>query len=78
VNFLYAIVDRLFLALDTRIIRRHQNVKRIPGAANRRGGKSSLVEWSQVIGIFQTLIGLNVPRCKKTSKFLILDAELDC
>lgn len=68
----YRLINGLFEKLDKKFIRRSLNIKNIPSAKFRRGGKASLIEWSHVIGIFQALIGLNLPK-KGSEKTLILD-----
>lgn len=58
----YELLDRLYVPLDRSFIRRARNIRLIPQARNRRGGKHSYAEWGHVIGIFQTLIYLHRPR----------------
>lgn len=55
------LLDRLYLEADRRNILRTSNIKRIPGIANRRGGKVSYAEWAHVTGIFQSLFYEHLP-----------------
>jgi hypothetical protein len=55
---LYRLLDRLYLPLDRALIRRTRNLRLLPEAAERTGGKFSYAEWAHVIGIFQTLLWL--------------------
>lgn len=59
---LYPVLDRLYLPLDRKQILRTKNIRLIPGEAHRRGGKYAYAEWAHVIGIFQTLMYLNLAR----------------
>lgn len=59
----YDTLDEQYIALDREQVRRTKNIKLIPDAANRRGGKKSYAEWAHVIGIFQTLMFVH---CEKT------------
>lgn len=59
---LYRLLDRIYLPLDRAHVRRTRNICLIPGESMRRGGKYSYAEWAHVIGIFQTLIGLQLPK----------------
>jgi len=52
----YRWLDRRFLPLDRQKIRRTRNLRLLPGAPQRTGGKFSYAEWAHVIGIFQTLL----------------------
>ncbi len=56
----YRLLDQLYLAEDKKHIRRTRNIRLIPEADNRRGGKYSYAEWAHVIGIFQTLMYLQL------------------
>jgi SAM-dependent methyltransferase len=58
----YRLLDKLYLPRDRKHIRRTRNIRLIPTEANRRGGKYSYAEWAHVIGIFQTLIFVHLPR----------------
>ncbi len=69
-KWLYPWLDKLFFKADIKKLRRSQNIKDIPPAGFRRGGKSSLVEWSHVIGLFQGLIGSSLPENKKNIQIL--------
>ena len=66
----YKILDKLYVALDRKHIRRTKNIRLIPSENNRRGGKHSYAEWAHVIGIFQTLMYIHLD---KKSDNLILD-----
>src|SRR5687768_14305541 len=55
-------LDRVYLGIDKRLIRRTRNLGKIPFLAHRRRGKRSYAEWAHVIGIFQTLLYTHVPR----------------
>jgi SAM-dependent methyltransferase len=57
---IYRILDRIYLTLDRKEIRRTRNIRLIPREAFRRGGKRSYAEWGHVIGIFQTLMWLEL------------------
>jgi len=57
---LYRLLDRLYLPLDRALIRRTRNLRLLPEAAERTGGKFSYAEWAHVIGIFQTLLWLHL------------------
>lgn len=59
-NFVYRLIDLIYIFLDRKCVLRTKNICLIPGAKNRTGGKYSYAEWAQVIGIFQTLIYLNL------------------
>ncbi len=67
---LYKILDNFYLPLDKQHILRTRNISLIPNENNRRGGKYSYAEWAHVIGIFQTLIFLNL---KNKEDNVILD-----
>jgi SAM-dependent methyltransferase len=54
------LLDRQFLQRDVRLIRRTRNLRLLPPASRRTGGKFSLAEWAHVIGIFQTLLHLHL------------------
>lgn len=66
---LYRLLDRLYLPQDRRHLLRTRNIRLIPGEANRRGGKYAYAEWAHVIGIFQTLMFLLLPR-KENNRIL--------
>lgn len=66
----YHLIDRLFIPLDKKHIRRTRNIRLIPNDRNRIGGKKSYAEWAHVIGIFQTLMYLNLQKKKNN---VILD-----
>lgn len=70
-KWIYPKLDKLFFQADIKKLRRSQNIKSIPAAEFRRGGKSSLIEWGHVIGLFQGLIGQNIPQ--KLNHVQILD-----
>ena len=65
----YRLLDRLYLPLDRQLVRRTRNLRLLPAAAERTGGKFSYAEWAHVVGIFQTLIGLHL-NCKGDSEIL--------
>lgn len=56
----YHFLDRLYIPLDRKHIRRTRNIRLIPNENNRRGGKYSYAEWAHVIGIFQMLIYMHL------------------
>jgi SAM-dependent methyltransferase len=56
----YRLLDAAYLPLDRRNVRRTRNIRLIPHAGERRGGKRSYAEWAHVVGIFQTLMYLNL------------------
>ncbi len=56
----FAKVDKAYLYFDKQLIRRTRNLRLIPNFLDRRGGKISYGEWCHVIGIFQTLLYLNL------------------
>lgn len=58
----YRLLDGRFCAMDRARIRRTRNIRRIPPASYRRGGKIAYAEWAHVIGIFQTLIYTQIGR----------------
>jgi len=66
----YHLLDSLYIPLDRRHVLRTRNIRHIPHETNRRGGKYSYAEWAHVIGIFQTLMFLHLPRKDQN---LILD-----
>lgn len=55
-------IDSIFLDRDKKEVLRTINLQDIPGKQYRIGGKTSYVEWAHVIGIFQTLIYLNLTK----------------
>ncbi|MDH3443542.1 MAG: class I SAM-dependent methyltransferase, partial [Deltaproteobacteria bacterium] len=67
----YNSIDSLFLPIDRKNIQRTKNIRLIPNCSDRRGGKYSYAEWAHVIGIFQTLIFLHLPK-KEGNKILDL------
>lgn len=56
----YPLLDSLYLPLDQDALRRTRNLRLIPTESDRRGGKYAYAEWAHVVGIFQTLIGLEL------------------
>ncbi|MDJ0634750.1 MAG: class I SAM-dependent methyltransferase [Xenococcaceae cyanobacterium MO_188.B29] len=58
----YNLLDSLYTPTDRQRIRRTKNIRFIPNANNRRGGKYSYAEWAHVIGIFQTLMFLHLEK----------------
>jgi len=58
----YHLLDSAYVRLDQQQIRRTRNLHRIPQERGRRGGKYSYAEWAHVIGIFQTLLYLNLEK----------------
>lgn len=56
----YHLLDSLYVPIDQTQIRRTRNIRLIPTGRNRRGGKHAYSEWAHVIGIFQTLMFLNL------------------
>jgi SAM-dependent methyltransferase len=56
----YHLLDRWYVPLDRRQVRRTKNIRLIPTESHRRGGKYAYSEWAHVIGIFQTLMFLNL------------------
>jgi SAM-dependent methyltransferase len=66
----YPLLDRLFTSLDREQLRRTRNLRLIPNEQDRRGGKYSYAEWAHVIGIFQTVMCLQLRKLKDN---LILD-----
>lgn len=65
----YKWYDKKFLPLDQARIMRTRNLHLIPNDEHRRGGKISYGEWAYVIGIFQTIISLNIEN-KENNKIL--------
>ncbi len=61
-NVIYRLLDILFIPFDRKYILRTRNISQIPTKDNRRGGKQSYAEWAHVIGIFQTLMFLNLEK----------------
>jgi SAM-dependent methyltransferase len=53
-------IDDAFITFDRKRILRTKNISLIPGYINRVGGENAYSEWAHVIGIFQTLIYLNL------------------
>jgi len=66
---LYRLLDSLYLGMDRKKVRRTRNIQHIPAAGDRRGGKHAYAEWAHVIGIFQTLMALNL--VKKTDNNIL-------
>ncbi len=58
----YKMLDRIYISLDKKHIRRTKNIRLIPSEDNRRGGKYSYAEWAHVIGIFQTLMFIHLDK----------------
>ena len=58
----YKLLDRLYVGQDRQHVRRTQNIRLIPPANSRRGGKLSYAEWAHVVGIFQTLLYLHLDK----------------
>ena len=58
----YNWLDRLYLPLDRKVIRRTRTIRLIPSERLRRGGKYAYAEWAHVIGIFQTLMYLHLAK----------------
>lgn len=61
-DHIYKLLDRLYLPVDKRKVKRAENILHIPYLDNRRGGKRSYVEWGHVIGIFETLFCIHLTR----------------
>jgi len=57
-------IDKEFLKVDKRQIVRTNNIQNIPNELHRIGGKTSYAEWAHVIGIFQTIIYLQLEKIK--------------
>lgn len=55
---LYRLLDRLYVPLDKRHLRKTKNIRLIPDERHRNRGKYAYGEWAHVIGIFQTLMYL--------------------
>lgn len=66
----YRLLDRLYVPRDLAHVQRTRNLRLLPTAKNRRGGKHAFSEWAHVIGIFQTLIRLNL---RKSEDNVIVD-----
>src|SRR6266566_3439665 len=58
----YRALDRFYLPLDAARHKRAKNLALVPHLEQRIGGKQSYGEWCHVIGVFQALIAMNVPR----------------
>ncbi len=58
----YDLFDKLYTSIDKRHILRTRNIRLVPSFKNRRGGKISYLEWGHVIGIFQTMINMNLDK----------------
>ncbi|MFC1601349.1 class I SAM-dependent methyltransferase, partial [Candidatus Sumerlaeota bacterium] len=59
---LYHLLDSLYLPLDRTHLRRTRNIRLIPRDRNRTGGKYAYAEWAHVIGVFQTLMFLQLAK----------------
>ena len=57
---LYTELDRQYMAMDKDLVVRTRNIRLVPDFANRRGGKTAYGEWCHVIGLFQSLIAINL------------------
>lgn len=57
-------VERVFIPLDQRLMRRNRNLAGIPWRRDRRGGKISYGEWAWVIGLMQSLIATHLDEDK--------------
>lgn len=55
------VVERAFVPIDRRLMRRNRNLATVPWRADRRGGKISYGEWAWVIGLMQSLIATHLP-----------------
>lgn len=67
---LYSLLDNLYVPIDQTFLRRARNIRLIPKVGDRRGGKFSYAEWAYVIGVFQTLMFIQL---KKKENNQILD-----
>lgn len=56
----YTQLDPVYVALDKSYVRRTRNILAIPDESHRKGGKHAYAEWAHVIGIFQTLLYLQL------------------
>ncbi len=65
----YKMLDRVYISLDKKHIRRTKNIRLIPSEDNRRGGKYSYAEWAHVIGIFQSLMFIHLDK-KENNRIL--------
>lgn len=61
----YALLDHLYIPMDQTFLRRTRNIRLIPKVGDRRGGKFAYAEWAHVIGVFQTLLFLQLPKKEK-------------
>ena len=52
----YRWLDRLYRPRDLALVRRTRNLRLLPDARHRTGGKFAYAEWAHVVGIFQTLL----------------------
>jgi len=57
----YRWLDRLYRPRDLALVRRTRNLRLLPDARHRTGGKFAYAEWAHVVGIFQTLLYLHLP-----------------
>lgn len=55
------VVERVFIPIDQRLMRRNRNLATIPWRSERMGGKISYGEWAWVIGLMQGLIATHLP-----------------
>jgi SAM-dependent methyltransferase len=49
-------LDRAYLYLDKKLVRRTRNLRLVPAIANRRGGRISYGEWCYEVGILQSIL----------------------
>lgn len=56
----YGLLESMFISIDKRLLRRTRNLRMIPNIAYRRGGKVSYGEWTYVVGIFQTILNIQL------------------
>lgn len=64
------LLEHLYIKFDKNDILRTTNLDLLPSYNNRRGGKVAYAEWSHVIGIFQTIIGQQLPTIPNDFKML--------
>ena len=65
----YGLLESIFISIDKRLLRRTRNLRMIPNIKYRRGGKVSYGEWTYVVGIFQTI--LNIQLGSKTNNRIL-------
>ena len=53
-------LEVIYLRLDKANLRTVRNIRQIPRFSKRIGGRKSYVEWGHAIGVFETLIKLNI------------------